>query len=196
MSFTQSATSIQNGILNPTKMYAKANDNSGANDWLTSQKCNLWNYKQTEPKHDPSNSNGNRATDISPQSHGKTVYDPCPIGYTVPTAVDFVNFHNRNNYLNQVCAYSNYSTSLSNNGVTISSNFWGALGQRAVFVSDYNNNFTSAGANNLNSYGYYFTSVAWLDNCKNALYIQMGSEGVWMTQSAKSSGRSIRCVPE
>ena len=206
---------LADGILNPKKMYTPATQ-TGAVDWLATPHSNLWNSTQVGiPSPSPSAVENTK----SPTTHGKTAYDPCPPGYTVPNARDFRYFHSAS-ALTAYCPQSAYDpaptwsngftikknttvTTGTNDAKTSADNYWPAMGQHA-----FNNTATSITGNESNNFGtqgYYYTSVPYnTANGKNALIVQLNNnfpgtasyQGIFMIGSAKSSARSIRCVPE
>ena len=171
---------IPEGILNPTTLYVNTIKNE--TPWLSAPKCNLWNYNQTAVS----------GTVNKLASHGKTAYDPCPIGYTVPTVKDMEYFQTTSSD-----AYSNqntYTHSWVNYGQTFDSNFWGAFGHRSRIAN--NVSFTDADANNFQTYGYYYTSIAHLASSKNCIYLEFYDNALHLTQGAQSAANSIRCIAE
>lgn len=190
-SIVDGKTSLSNAIQNPTTMWTPTNE-SGVVDWLnrSSGYMNLWNHTQTATVDSWTNSN--TVVHQSPANHGKTVYDPCPAGYTVPNGHDYENFQFTADVF---CKGNSYSHSFANLGWTINSTFWPVLGHRSRLHNAVS--FTGESHNNLGSYGYYQTSVAHgAGNVKNCLYIELNSTNIHITQGAKSAAQSVRCVAE
>ena len=210
-------TTLEGGILNPMTMYIHASQ-SGVVDWLSTPYSNLWNSTQVGI---PSGSTSNPAVthSKSPTTHGKTAYDPCPPGYTVPNARDFRYFHSTSAFagycpqsaFDPVPEWSNGYTIKKNTTVTTGTNdaktsadnYWPAMGQHA-FNSTASSISSNASSNQFGVQGYYYTSVPYSANCTYALLLQFNKtfpgsanyEGMFVIGSAKASARSIRCVPE
>ena len=193
ISIESGKATIPQTIQNPMAFWPTGE--SGRVDWLnrTAGYLNLWNYNQTATVDTWSSSN--TVTNQTVSSHGKTVYDPCPAGYTVPNAHDFEDFQFTGDIY---CKGNTYTRSFANYGWTFDSTFWPAMGQRSRVANS--PSFTDATANYFQNYGYFNTSIAHGDaaggHAKNCLYIELTSSNIHMTQGAKAAAHSIRCVQE
>ena len=166
--------------------------------------CNLWNYNNTTTGH------GNTVPDrgygvyvYRNLTHGKTIYDPCPIGYTVPLPTEISNLAQGTNvYFGNgygtgdanYRAYAAYSGSqtitwdASQYGYVCNGNLLPANGMRFYTAADQH-------VGNVGTNGYYFSSAPYNQHLGLQLILDSSSikmDGSW----AKGSGRSIRCVPE
>ena len=176
-------------------------------DWSTTVENTLWNYNIRNKTASQLSQHG-RVADFADLGHGKTVYDPCPAGYTVPNTEDVVRFATYDDGLPKIVFYSGspYGTSGYSyshtwdpdfGGVTINSNYWPADGMRAYSAS-------SQYVDMVYEEGYYFTSVPYDDTYANRPNIQYAYilqfdhyYGLRISRGyAKASYRSIRCVPE
>lgn len=167
-------------------------------DWIgsdnkyygTKHYSNLWNYTLNE----------NHFVDVmltvqtfKDATHHKTVYDPCPIGYTIPLPTELSNLAKTDN---QMGGYPNYSGtqditwSDAQHGVVAGGNLLPANGMRFYLMNNPH-------VGNVGKYGYYFSSA--YCNAHNGLCLIFGYQNypIQMTSNfAKGSGRSVRCVPE
>ena len=151
----------------------------GEYNWQPNNYYNLWNYNipnnTTVPVY-KSNPNGHspRFPMYEQFGHGKTVYDPCPAGYTVAAPGDFIYFETQNSSMIFYAAWgadsqSPYGTSVSNNytrtwsrgvlvkaqsGVTTADNFWPADGMREYSAAAPDKPYV----NSVGKIGYYYTS--------------------------------------
>lgn len=132
------STSVDNSaaksIQNPTYFYYTSA--YGATNWLSTQVINLWNMNQTSEDEDCTVT--------------KTVYDPCPPGFSLP---------NRN-------AFQNFSTSGGNGAGVNASGSW----------SDGWNFYTEAqGSGNT----YYFKAFGWRESTTGAIGQYKSLIGIW-----------------
>lgn len=82
---------IEGSVRNPVS-YFDLGKNLSNNDWLVEENNYLWGNSMTKDE--------NSATQTS-QSHGKTIYDPSPIGYRVPNCYTFTFFSKHEGGSNQ-----------------------------------------------------------------------------------------------
>ena len=162
--------------------------------------CNLWNYNVNK---NGTATVGLKVTDYNGLAHGKTVYDPCPIGYTIPTPYEIANLatFKASSWLDGYTLYNTnpgtFTKTSSMVGYEVSGNFWAANGMRMYVNGDTH-------VANVGRYGYWFSSGA--SNSHMALALLeytpdypdgAGRAGFTIDGSyAKGSARSIRCVPE
>lgn len=161
VSFASSgAVSIASAIENPGKFYS---NNSTPNDWLSTPDAYLWN--RTDNK--------------------KTIYDPCPAGWRVPTSGE-----------DEASPWYG----LQSNGFITSGDACGAKwGDNALWPAAGYRDGTARGTlgelNTVNSKGYYWSATATTDSNAFGLVFENGS----ITPSHKSNranGMSVRCVAE
>ena len=185
---------IQYGIQHPTTMVITANPYS---DWADPSYCNLWN--STQKGNISSSSTSNYAVNVYPY-HGKTAYDPCPAGYTVPSGADLGVFnHSRALFAPKYDYSANWSSESGDEGYLVETNKWYASGTRPF--NDSNDNVSG-----LRTEGHYYTSITYDSNglARTAfqliMYSDFSSTSVWsgvsIVQGGKGSAHSIRCVPE
>ena len=165
--------------------------------------CNLWNYNINK---NGTATAGLNVTDYNNLAHGKTVYDPCPIGYTIPTPYELANLatFKVSTFLNGYTLYNEnpgtFSSTSTMVGYSVNGNFWAANGMR-MYVTD------NTHVANVGHYGYWFSSGAFNSHMALSLleytpdhpYDPSGSKKKGFTidgSFAKGSARSIRCVPE
>ena len=161
--------------------------------------CNLWNYNVNK---NGTNLVGLNVVDYNGLAHGKTVYDPCPIGYTIPTPYELANLatFKTSNYLDGYTLYNNspgtFTSSSTMVGYKINGNFWPANGMRMYLSNDTH-------VANVGTYGYWFSSGPFNSHMVLSLleYTPGNPDGYTAGFSidggyAKASARSIRCVPE
>ena len=103
--------SVPYSIQHPNRFYRVAYRDNGPGDWSTEHYFNLWNVNGIrEP--------GDATINDADVKVVKTVYDPCPVGFTVPNRNAFTGFTttgSKNTALNQVRA-SNTATFTSDYG--------------------------------------------------------------------------------
>ena len=128
-------------------------------------------------------------------THAKTVYDPCPIGYTIPLPTELSNLAKSDKMMG---GYPQYSGSQDIqwdddvHGLVCGGNILPANGMRFYSAS-------STNVGNVGKYGYYFSST--YCNAHNGLCLIFGFADDYRTPYMtsgfpKGSGRSIRCVPD
>ena len=173
-------------------------------DWIgsdnlyygTGHYSNLWNYN-IGVAHDVNDMLTVKTFENA--THAKTVYDPCPIGYTIPLPTELSNLAKLDT---QMGGYPNYSGSQnitwsdSQHGFVCNNNLLPANGMRFYLMNNPH-------VGNVGKYGYYFSSA--YCNAHNGLVLELGyyhssddpNPYIQMSSAyAKGSGRSIRCVPE
>jgi len=174
------SASLAYAVKNPTKFILNA---STTNDWLnatayTAQRDNLWGNPNAT------------ATQPNPERGNKSIYDPCPPGWRVPSQESYriftqngANGGTRNisgswakGYILYTQAYLSGTTS-----------YWPALG-----ILNYLGNFQYA-----NEVGMYWSSSSHASGNKYASYVDLyiGSISPFATRE-RSNGLSIRCSQE
>ena len=179
----------------PYSPYTDAQGGWPFSDWIgstatyygTGHYVNLWNYNATvNDKVD----NMLTVKTFNSLAHGKTVYDPCPIGYTVPLPTELAKLAITTEQMGgtDYRGSGTISWSASDYGWKSNGNVLPANGMRFYLAN--NQHVGNVGTN-----GYYFSSA--YCNMHNGLSLIMDKNSIHMTASfAKGSGRSIRCVPE
>ncbi|MCT3914434.1 hypothetical protein HZQ04_00005, partial [Elizabethkingia anophelis] len=117
----------------------------------------------------------------------KTVNDPCPAGYRVPTAAQWQAVIN-NNQIGRVGTWTNSATNYTS-GLNIGGNgnstlFLPAAGSRV---------FTDGTLGLRGNYGRYWSSS---EATSNAYFLNFTSSSVFVYDISRSDGFSVRCVAE
>ena len=156
--FTYSNTSvaIADNIKNPTTQYYNS-DNNGP---CTTTYYNMWDAQNT-------------ATDNVTSATKKTVYDPCPPGFCVPTG-------NLYSYANDQGGSTTWDG--TNKGRTWQGIFFPASGSR------------SRTPNLVRRSGYYWSASP--NNGNNGRYLFFGSDNWGWSGSSRAGGYSVRAVAE
>lgn len=122
----------------------------------------------------PNNYTGKKWNDIV-ESEGKTFFDPCPVGWRLPTRDEFSSF--------STTSFDLFST--NNSGRTYNNNWFPASGSRntdgSMFNVAWHGNYWSASPNSA-GYGYYLNFYS--SNVKPSY------------SSYRANGFSVRCVQE
>ena len=166
VTYSTSSATIADNIKNPTTFYISEKPN-------TSTAYNLWDAKQT-------------GTDNIATATVKTVYDPSPAGFCVPTGNLYYYFGNGNT--RSMSTWDNTNKGATwNLGITGNALFFPASGRR-----DWN----SGNLNWVGSYGYFWSASAYGSNdnyAPNLIYFS--SSWSWY-YSRRSYGFPVRAVAE
>ena len=164
--YSTTAVSLDGHIKNPTTFYIVNTYNSS-----TSEANSLWDAQQT------SNSNNIATATV------KTVYDPCPAGFCVPTGNLYYYLLKQNGgsfrWISDVkcLLLQNYTTNV----------YFPASGIRA--------RGKNGGLNYVGSYGYYWSASASANNSGHTFYFQTSSSKTW-GGCYRANGFSVRAVVE
>jgi len=90
-SSNSSEATIAGSVKNPVS-YFDLGKNLSNNDWLVEENNYLWGNTMTKDEN---------STTQTSQSHGKTIYDPSPVGYRVPNCYTFTFFSKHDGGSNQ-----------------------------------------------------------------------------------------------
>lgn len=151
---------------NANKFYYGLSD---PRDWCTSQNDNLWNC----------------GTEDNPV---KTEYDPCPIGWRVPTHSE-LNYLKNNSYwaTNENAQNGRWFNDSMSNVPEVSQVFLPTSGCRNT-----QNGFSGANMNR-NGYGYYWSSTS---SRQYAYYLDITESSTTFHTVGRANGYSVRCVQE
>ncbi|MDV3576187.1 hypothetical protein CMU59_17605, partial [Elizabethkingia anophelis] len=117
----------------------------------------------------------------------KTVKDPCPAGYRVPTAAQWQAVIN-NNQIGRVGTWTNSNTNYTS-GLNIGGN-----GNSTLFLPAAGSRYDADGALYVRGRnGYYWSSS---EATSYADYLIFFSSNVNVTYSFRTNGNSVRCVAE
>ena len=151
---------------NANKFYYVLSD---PRDWCTSQNDNLWNC----------------GTEDNPV---KTEYDPCPIGWRVPTHSE-LNYLKNNSYwaTNENAQNGRWFNDSMSNVPEVSQVFLPASGCRKT-----QNGFSGVNMSR-NGYGYYWSSTS---SRQYAYYLDITKSSTTFYTVERANGYSVRCVQE
>ena len=168
LTYTSSTTAtIADNIKNPTTFYYVSKKPS------TAEYFNLWDAQQT--------SSDNIATATK-----KTVYDPSPAGFCVPTGNLYNYFGNGNS--RKMSTWDN-----TNKGATWNLNI---TGNALFFPASGCRLFNAGSLNNVGSYGFYWAASAYGSNTNSARYFYFNSGSWGWLYDSRSNGFPVRAVAE
>jgi uncharacterized protein (TIGR02145 family) len=141
-----------------------------------------WNSTTPTPGYYGNDTNG---TDVKV----KSVSDPCPAGYRVPSYAEWEGV--RNNELNPRTSKGSWTTSTSS-----TTNYSGHMFGPALFLPAAGGRYTSTGS--LYSRGYYgfYWSTRKTSSTGNAYFMYFDSSGTGYNDFTRSYGQSVRCITE
>ena len=168
-SYLQSNVSIGTTIKNPGIHYYSSSTYGPYNE----NKYNYWDMENTAL--DNSNSTSRAVATV------KTVYDPCPPDFCVPTSNCFYYIYSN---------YSSYFTWTS----TPAGRTWKMSGANVFFPASGCRNGSNGTLNNVGSYGYYWTATPYSTNSGRPLGFRSSSTG-WNGDS-RAYGCPVRAVAE
>ena len=157
------------GPVSLSTSHAKTNENkfyynsSSPYDWCSSQEDNLWN-------------SGTKEKPI------KTEYDPCPVGWRVPTTVELAKLKNN---------YSSWTSVNGQIGICFSGSSSYSSSVPQIFLPAAGYNSYRDFSNERGSYGLYWSSSPYAYSIYSLGF--RGSD-IGMGAGQRASGRSVRCV--
>lgn len=165
INFSNSNVTFADNIKNPTTYYV-----SQFRTPTSSYQYNVWDAQNT--------TTGNVSTATK-----KTIYDPCPPGFCVPTSNLWYYFGNGGNRSDSNWDSTNNGKTWTQGGASI---YFPALGERGMY---------STGVSGINSYGYYKSSTQKTNIDQHQALSFNRSQWSWTSQM-KALGGSIRPVAE
>ncbi len=162
--FKSTTATIADNIKNPTTFYNSDNKNTPSNTTF----YNMWDAQQT-------------GTDNITTATVKTVYDPCPAGFCVPTG-------NLYSYIDSGVNFGWDGTNMGLNLTSVTPNvFFPASGYR---------NYSAGSLSSVGSTGYSWSASAYGSNAYNARGLGFSS-GLWLwNYGTRSYGFPVRAVAE
>lgn len=168
-SLVSGAYSIGNTIKNPIKHYYNGSNYGPYNE----TKYNYWDAENTTL--DNSNSTSRAVATV------KTVYDPCPPDFCVPTSNCFYYIYSN---------YSSYFTWTS----SPAGRTWKMSGANVFFPASGYRNFGNGTLRNVGSYGYCWSATPYSTNSGRLLYFS--SSGTYWDNGSRALGCAVRAVAE
>lgn len=157
---------IADNIKNPDKWYNVSNKPHNASA------RNYWDMNQT-------------GTDDISTPTVKTVYDPCPPGFCVPTG-------NLYAYMGGKSSDSSYGTGNTTNGTRT----WIENGASLIFPASGCRSSSSGTLSNVGSFGYCWSASASSSNSGSARYLNFDTSGWYWSNTNLSRGYAVRAVAE